>query len=108
MGVVSDEKHSPGPWRWKAMPGCTELHSAEGDIFCVQEEHNGFFDPRCADARLIAAAPEMLALLRFFDVPDTQPGDSEPYEDRCLMSRGSPLHKRILALIARIDRKAGT
>lgn len=67
-------------------------------------------DPRnVGDMRLLVQAAnaveehaEMLALLRqAFDVPPDIFGPN--YDDRCLVSRGSPLHLRVLALLARID-----
>lgn len=52
------EKHSPGPWR-VSVDGIY-VEDAEGnDIACMSDRAE--YD---VDARLIAAAPEMLALLR--------------------------------------------
>jgi hypothetical protein len=64
-------KHSPGPWRWEAagegpdhwlMKNCW----VGGDALdqCVLVAEGGKWPPNDADARLIAAAPELLAALR--------------------------------------------
>ena len=101
--------HSPGPWRWKAMHGCTELHSATGDIFCVQDDHNGFWDPAEPDAALIAAAPEMAALLLrmskalgrlvevYIDVKD-----GAPVRDPLAVTEVSDAQAEYRALLARL------
>lgn len=58
---MSDDRtrHSPGPWRWDDRTG-TILSGADGGAIIVGQI--GFLTPE-ADARLIAAAPEMLRAL---------------------------------------------
>lgn len=67
-------RHSPGPWRWTGAPsGAGRLEDAKGksvavgkgDVHnygCSIDEYIEVWEE--IDARLIAAAPEMLALLR--------------------------------------------
>jgi len=57
---MSNSKHTPGPWK-------SELHEGEYLIFGATEGHQHFtaiarYEP---NARLIAAAPEMLEELEF-------------------------------------------
>lgn len=53
-------QHSPGPWMY-------------GSNFVLDaDERNVCYDVDSKDARLIAAAPDMLRLLRVFAVPITQ------------------------------------
>jgi hypothetical protein len=58
--------HTPGPWTWRehyqglvAANGYQVLHHAPHEGMCVPDYDNGV-----ADARLIAAAPELLAELK--------------------------------------------
>lgn len=59
-------KHTPGPWRMKISvdqmsdPGTTIYHRGMCGVYCDADAHG---DDE-ADARLIAAAPEMLSALR--------------------------------------------
>lgn len=88
-------KYSPGPWRWK-----TAVHSGGTAVGCVDSADqvviglNRFTPVRDEDARLIAAAPEMLSLLRrFVD------------ECMCEIHDGGETcpHRQSVALLARID-----
>jgi hypothetical protein len=63
--MTMSNEHSPGPWKWERTEGdhgddC--LRDADGNDVIEGEWMLG-----AADARLIAAAPEMLALLRRYD-----------------------------------------
>lgn len=56
-------KHTPGPWKWErvADDGCVVEFTLRGpDALCRYWYDN----PPSADARLIAAAPEMLEALQ--------------------------------------------
>lgn len=66
-------KHSPGPWRWDegGIAYGTVLRDAnDGEVLQGYDDGNdgryvrGKVDVSEADARLIAAAPELLALVR--------------------------------------------
>lgn len=63
---MSDETHTPGPWQW----GDSQLLDAAGapviriDRSAAWEAGDEDLAVSDANARLIAAAPEMLALLR--------------------------------------------
>lgn len=76
-------QHTPGPWHCKELIGCTERGWS---VFYTHSHgtkrvdmYNGEFSE--ANARLIAVAPEMLALLQGFvrdaerlgDAPDSDP-----------------------------------
>lgn len=52
-------KHTPGPWRAR-ISGDPDVLTSSGDLICAVYTD----DLAEADARLIAAAPEMLAALR--------------------------------------------
>lgn len=68
-------KHSPGPWTWRRYstadvelvgPGrvfIDDLRAADGSTV-IADDSGRDMDVRMADADIIAAAPEMLALLR--------------------------------------------
>ena len=97
------EKHSPGPWKWVSsdddvMP---KLVDANGHNVCDFGEANPYDQcagdpPNDADARLIAAAPEMAELLRDMDKHAV-----------CLMRRSESCGQcwtcRARALLKRID-----
>lgn len=63
-------KHTPGPWEYGEERGlCREIHADNGpELFAIAQTRHG--DPEIceANARLIAAAPELLeALIAFRD-----------------------------------------
>ena len=52
--------HTPGPWRYDYESGyCGEIIAANGSSVCSFDD-----EPNKADAKLIAAAPELLAVLQ--------------------------------------------
>lgn len=60
-------KHTPGPWQWEKRGGAFRaIEGASGTIVAVTEEYAGdaWIDISEANARLIAAAPELLIELR--------------------------------------------
>jgi hypothetical protein len=68
------QKHTPGPWRWEAgknMPGYFHIYG-DTTLVCDMQDINSELaletDPEpgecAANAKLIAAAPDMLAALR--------------------------------------------
>lgn len=73
---MSAAKHTPGPWRWWTSNSFRRLSSdatgRDGDVLCaVVQPSDGHPDihftnggPEGPDARLIAAAPELLAALQ--------------------------------------------
>lgn len=58
-------KHTPGPWEFRAIPGhLFEIHdTAKNPVLRLR----GGMQPTLHDARLLAAAPRMLAALRAFN-----------------------------------------
>ncbi len=60
--VSMENKHTPGPWKVVKLESCLTVKGPEGcrvaSLFMPREEMNE------ANARLIAAAPDMLAALR--------------------------------------------
>ena len=67
---MNESKHTPGPWMWngKDMP-FADIEDAHGDVIAGVNECDRDDDAQAraeerANARLIAAAPELLAALR--------------------------------------------
>jgi hypothetical protein len=64
-GAMAESKHTPGPWTYEVdrCAACTERGEAE---YCVFGPPGGYHAPFSneADARLIAAAPDLLAALK--------------------------------------------
>lgn len=62
--------HTPGPWAWSGTPGHSELSAAGGQKVIDYAAYEGMWlaaydDERdAANARLIAAAPDLLKALR--------------------------------------------
>lgn len=99
--------HSPGPWRWEDFrkdDGTWHLRDADGDsVLRVRDVGEAFSMPGQAepDARLIAAAPELLevALMAAADWCGRRRLTSVPCPDpACLPCRA-------FAVVARIDGK---
>jgi len=65
---MSESKHTPGPWTVEAYPDRASRHplhnnryvASPGGLVCALRDQPA----QAADARLIAAAPELLAALR--------------------------------------------
>jgi hypothetical protein len=87
---MSKDKHSPGPWRWD---DGGNLYDADGKP--VLEVWGGPYPGPGYVGRLIAAAPEMLALLREWVEMEAE-GDTDTRS----------LARRSVRLIARIDGEA--
>lgn len=85
-------KHSPGPWSWGDGRGGEILLDSNGTAVLVEVQ--GFCRSE-ADARLIAAAPKMLALLRI--ARDVAASNAEAWES----VGGEPRGER--ALVAEVD-----
>ena len=91
-------KHAPGPWRWrpslfKELDAQSSLHCA-GDAYVLRPNSNEEITIEPADARLIAAAPEMLKLLRRIDA-SCACGDGGIQHARCPALRIPALLKKI-------------
>lgn len=54
-------KHTPGPWAWDE-GGC--LRSKVDDAPAIVQTDGGYYGPYDADRDLIAAAPELFAMVR--------------------------------------------
>jgi len=71
--MSDDAKHSPGPWRWHD----GDLVDAKG-ASPMRADDRGVYALNEADARLIAAAPELLdAVKRLLEHTDLPPADIE-------------------------------
>lgn len=84
--------HNPGPWRWEVVAGEDQLLDADGNFVI---EAQGFM---CGseDARLIAAAPELLDLIeRLIHRPPSMGGSTRAV-------RMHRLHAEARSLLARI------
>ena len=69
-------KHTPGPWTWTRSnePGEVITWTLDGPrVLCRWWEGIGKPGSHDADARLIAAAPELLAALERLQNPDLKP-----------------------------------
>lgn len=82
-------KHSPGPWRWNEAVGIIE--DAAGRQVCDASEYMS----NAGNARLIAAAPELLSLVRrLLEHVGTESSDQDDCYDA---------ERDAAALLARID-----
>ncbi|MFN3731329.1 hypothetical protein [Comamonas testosteroni] len=78
---MSEAKHTPGPWEATGNLVRSPMHQPEGLPRGVQivECRDGYFLPHTeeakANARLIAAAPELLEALQEFDDAMKEAGD---------------------------------
>lgn len=64
---MNTSKHTPGPWRVEERDrmGLLTIYAPSSNIVVAEiEEHHVSVTDSFADARLIAAAPELLAMLR--------------------------------------------
>jgi hypothetical protein len=66
---MKEQIHTPGLWHINMLEADTGLHSVHSSAGCIAECHRGVgdcisVDEREANARLIAAAPELLEALR--------------------------------------------
>lgn len=69
---MTETKHTPGPWRLlKSCDASPHLVALGQPIGCIEIPHYGYSDPdgsigatQLANARLIAAAPELLEALK--------------------------------------------
>jgi len=70
---MSEQKHTPGPW--ESGNGTTSIYGSDGKEVARRIWHGPQDDERSlANARLIAAAPELLAALQYLcEVSHTDP-----------------------------------
>ena len=61
-----ETKHTPGPWRWNTAAGIYGSNNKRCANVFVQDEIKLPDDEIDANARLIAAAPDLLALVRSY------------------------------------------
>lgn len=73
------KKHTPGPWKWVELEFCGKYHALQdqsGVVICDDGSASGEYSPEIdvngANARLIAAAPELLEALEY--MLETCPG----------------------------------
>ena len=63
---TNETKHTPGPWKAVGLTVCQVPPGGREIIFGAHNTRSGDKDERQANARLIAAAPELLEALREF------------------------------------------
>lgn len=57
---MSEARHTPGPWEFRAESGyCSQIDGANGHTICCFDE-----DPSPQDAALMSSAPELLEALK--------------------------------------------
>lgn len=88
---MSGAKHTPGPWGYDGAFDVVMQDDVGAWIACVNFEHVDE-EQAVADARLIAAAPDMLAALKAADAHFTG-----------TFSEGGTDHQRIRAAIAKAE-----
>lgn len=114
---MSDEKHSPGPWRWSYEFDRAILVDAAGDFVVSTHPDDDQIIVRKADARLIADAPEtkrehaeMLTMLREIEWNGTSFCDDTGSDPGCpSCDSPPPAHRegcKLAELIARIDARS--
>ena len=57
-------KHSPGPWRFGVKDNTNRLYDSDGNVVATGNWKHGLRVEGAINARLIAAAPELLDALR--------------------------------------------
>ena len=99
-------EHSPGPWEWRWDDLCGPHGKRVMGVSPPDHHEDGFGyleveNP--ADRRLIAAAPEMLALLR--EWAEYDPGDlrSGGWCGDCDVHDGNCVHARTVTLLRRMN-----
>ena len=107
MGI----KHTPGPWvidsdgdgKANAIVTSTHLASLDDDICEVYGGNMDDDDTRQANARLIAAAPDLLAALR--TLANQISPDSDDYPDSSYFRMMQDAEEKALAAIAKAEGK---
>src|SRR5688572_8705093 len=98
---MSDAKHSPGPWRWYQEAGRRMPILRASDDTGVIIWGRDFDSCEYGDKALIAAAPDMAAMLRELEWSAVDHRDMEP---RCPMcDRLRPTHAQDCRLEALLD-----
>jgi len=68
MNTETKTAHSPGPWHWEQKGDCHDLQNDAGVVIHSDGSACGEYGPdidvKGPDARLIAAAPDLLAALK--------------------------------------------
>ena len=88
--MTQTAKHTPGPWHiFTTLNGVPIISSVRGAVAVTRATENNAGGIEKANARLIAAAPELLAALKYARTciaycrrrhPDAQKGDGIPAE----------------------------
>lgn len=99
---MSESKHTPGPWKWwTTHEGSHRINPEEGGLVIAScDTRNPFSYEQEANARLIAAAPDLLEALK--DLLDTSVwADAEG--NVTIRLSGEPAVKRAIAAIAKAE-----
>lgn len=97
---MSESKHTPEPWVWKPCgdfkPPYFELVGSDGQTIIGDGSRRGEYEPEIEpnspNGLLIAAAPEMYAVLKSMESVDDDP-----------MANGDTRRKALLAAIAKAE-----
>ena len=85
---TNETKHTPGPWEAVGLTVCQVPPGGREIIFGAHNTRSGDKDERQANARLIAAAPELLEALRGL-VETSETRDRLAIEDALIHARAA-------------------
>jgi len=92
-------KHTPGPWRQQGAPNSHRVNAVSSGPVAVASERFMSREERIANARLIAAAPDLLAALKDWQ----ELRDSEGDDGRDVVEWIERVERQMRAAIAKAE-----